>query len=206
MLVHTAADYAAERAGGALRPELCAALVPNATCVAPPAACAEYPGCIPAAAGWGATPASCATAAAVTVTCSATVTFSNGSVTVETAADPSEAWLAARCAAGAAGACTRTLTARFEQHTTTYTDLPVFAEDVCARYHKECTSCFCVDTIGDFWLVWVFSLSEGYAGVCSAQFGQLVQEVLLFAASVASVVLVNMALKLLLRMSPPPSY
>ncbi|KAJ1471068.1 hypothetical protein T484DRAFT_3546799 [Baffinella frigidus] len=190
---YTAADFDSQNA---LLPTLCASLIPTASCPTPPPSCAEYPGCLPSAAGWTAI-ARCASG--TLASCSQAVTFTNGTA-VEEADDPDTTWLAERCGAGTPGSCQRVLTAHYAESVRTYEEWDTYAAEVCARYEKVCTSCFCVDTITDFWLVWIFSLSEGYSGVCSAQFGTLVQEVLLFVAAVASVVVVNMALKTGLRM------
>jgi len=85
-----------------------------------------------------------------------------------------------------------------QQSVTRYSRQPVYYKHACDRYKKACLGCFCVDTIGDFFVVWLFALSDSYSVVCSGQFSTLMRRYALFGVAAASVIVVNMALRFLL--------
>ena len=179
----------------------CEAALPGATprqCKRPVDQCASYPGCVVDVGGLQ----ECVESRQVTG-CVETISWqpvdANGTVAGArlSASTPISQADYASCAAAPAG-CLRSLDVQYSDTVTAYASVPVYFEAACQRYKNSCSACFCVDTIGDFFVVWLFNLSESYSGVCSGQFSTLMRRYALFGVAAASVILVNMALRYLL--------
>jgi len=95
--------------------------------------------------------------------------------------------------------CQTKLKVTYETRVRTFRPFPVYSERVCDRYKRQCSNCFCIESISSFWVVWLFSLSESYSALCSKQLGQILEEYSIFVGAAVSVSAVNAVLKMLLR-------
>ena len=201
---HPAADLSG---GGTLSQAACVRMLPrtSSSCTEPPFNCSRWPGCNYSA--WD----GCETLAAGSASCleELAISYQRHNVTAgtwqwatEIVNSPARAE-ARRCSpdmlASGNVTCNLTVTAQYDTTVREFVGMPVYSAEVCHRYKKQCSLCFCIDTIPNFWVVWFFSLSAGYSALCSPQFSTILQEYSLFVGAAVSVTLVNMLLKMLLR-------
>ena len=175
-------------------------------CVAPPDNCTRWPGCNYSAWPSCQEPTNDKTRCVEVLTIAAykveNATAGTFKWEMETLTSPSHEQ-AARCSSDMLSAgnvsCQAKLKVVYETEMRVFNAVPVYSEWVCERYKEQCSSCFCIDTIANFWVVWFFSLSPGYSALCSKQFQNIVEEYSLFVGAAVSVTGVNMLLKMLLR-------
>lgn len=153
---------------GALVDAACMRKMPGVgeRCRQPPVNCTRWPGCNYSA--WD----KCAEISDTKTRCLEELTIHrflilNASLGIsgwehETILSPTHAQVQ-HCAAGMQQhgnlTCSHKVVLTYEMTEREYVAMPVYSAWVCERYKQECSKCFCIDSIANFWIVWFFNLS-----------------------------------------------